>query len=143
MSLKQKIEADLREAMKSQEKQRVTTLRGLLSEIKQVEVDTRNIVDDEKIVSIIQKEVKKFKDALKFAQDASREDLIEKNKTELTIIQSYLGEQYSEEKLRELISAIIASGGDNIGKIMGMLNKEHKGKYEGKMASEIAKELLC
>ena len=58
-------------------------------------------------------------------------------------MKSYLGEQYSDEKLREVIGGIISSGADNIGAVMGVLNRGHKGKFEGKIASSIVKELLA
>ncbi len=136
------IEADIKTAMKAREQERLLTLRGLLSEIKRVEIDTRTTLTDEQISSIFQKEIKKRRDALTYAEQGKRDDLIAQNKAEIALIQSYLGEQYSEDKLRELIGSIISSGADNVGKIMGALNKDHKGKFEGKVASELAKSML-
>ena len=115
---------------------------NLESEIKRVEVDTRKEPTEPEIIAIFQKEIKKRRDALKFAEDAKREDLIEQNKYEIALIQGYLGDQLSEDKLKELIQGIIQSGNNNIGKIMGELNKTHKGKFEGQVASAIIKQLL-
>jgi uncharacterized protein YqeY len=141
--IKAKIQEDIKTAMKARDQERLTTLRQVTSAIKQIEVDTRTELDDAAVLSILQKEVKKRRDALQFAEDAKREDLIGQNKAEIALIQQYMGEQLSEEKLKELISGYIASGADNLGKIMGELNKSHKGKFEGKVASELAKSLLA
>ena len=140
--IKAKLQDDIKTAMKARDQEKLTTLRGLSSAIKQVEVDTRKEADEAAIVAIFQKEIKKRRDALQFAEQAKRDDLIEQNKSELALIQSYLGEQLSEEQLRTIISGLISSGADNLGKIMGELNKQHKGKFEGKVASELAKNLL-
>ena len=140
--IKAKILEDTKLAMKAKDQLRLNTLRGLTSEIKRTEIDTRKDLDDAGVVVILQREIKKRRDALQFAQDAKREDLIEQNQAEIVIIQSYLGEQLSEDKLREIIQALIASGANNLGKIMGELSKDHKGKFEGKVASELAKSLL-
>lgn len=141
-AIKAKLMEDIKTAMKAREQTRLTILRGLSSAIKQVEVDTRTEVDDPGVLSIFQKELKKRKDALQFAKDAGREDLIGQNVSEIELIQSYMGEQLSDEKLREIIAGFIAGGADSLGKIMGELNKQYKGKFDGKVASEFAKASL-
>ena len=140
--MKDKIQEDTKVAMKAGEKEKVTILRGLLAEIKRGEIDTKSDFDEAKCVAVIQKEIKKRRDAIEFAEKASREDLISQNKSEIAVLQSYLGEQLSEDELRGLISKLIEGGAANIGAIMGALNKDHKGKFEGKLASQIAKEVL-
>lgn len=140
--MKEKLQEDIKAAMKARNQELVTILRQLMSEFKRVEVDTRQELSEEAAIGIVQKEIKKRRDALDFAQKASRADLVAQNEKEIAVLQGYLGEQLSEDKLRELIAGLIAGGADNVGKIMGALNKEHKGKFEGKIASDIAKELL-
>ena len=140
--MKAKLQEDIKTAMKAKDQKTLDTLRCLMSEVKRIEIDTRKDLTEPEIIAIFQKEIKKRRDALKFAEDAKREDLAEQNKFEIALIQNYLGDQLSEDKLRELIKGIIASGGNNIGKIMGELNKSHKGKFEGQVASAIIKELL-
>lgn len=140
--IKIKIHDDIKTAMRARDQVKLTTLRQLSSAIKQVEVDNRKDVDDETVIAILQKEVKKRRDSLQFAEQAKRDDLIAQNKAELELIQSYLGAQLSEDDLRKIISSLISSGTDNLGKIMGELNKEHKGKFEGKLASDLARSLL-
>ena len=140
--MKDKLQNDIKEAMKARDQKRLETLRTVMSEIKRVEVDTRKDLTGPEIIAIFQKEIKKRRDALKFAEDASRADLVEQNKFEISLIQSYLGDQLSEEKLKELVGDLIKAGNDNIGKIMGALNKDYKGKFEGQVASRIIKEML-
>ncbi len=140
--MKEKLQDQIKTAMKEKDQHRLVTLRGLMSEIKRVEIDTREELTEEGCINIVQKEIKKRRDTIKFAEDGGRQDLVEQNNKEIALLQGFLGEQLSEEKLRELIKGLIAGGADNLGKIMGGLNKEHKGKFEGKTASEIAKQML-
>ena len=140
--MKAKIQEDIKTAMKARDQIRLDTLRGVLSEIKLLEIDKQTELNEEQFIQIVRKEMKKRRDAIEFAQKAARQDLIDKNEAELKILEPYLGDQLSEAQLRELITAAIGGGADNIGKIMGALNKDHKGKFDGKAASTIAKELL-
>jgi uncharacterized protein YqeY len=139
---KNKINALLKESMKARDQATVTTLRGLTAAIKQFEVDTRTEADEEKVVSIVQKEIKMRRDAIGFAKEQGREDLLTQNEAEVALLQKFLGEQLSEDELMALIKEAITGGANNLGAIMGMLNKSHKGKFEGKIASELAKTLL-
>ena len=140
--MKAKLQDDIKIAMKARNSGLLLILRSLQAALKQVEIDTRKELTDADCATILQKEIKKRRDALEFAEKANRDDLIEQNKHEITILQGYLGEQYSDDKIRELIKALIAGGADNIGKVMGGLNKDHKGKFDGKRANELAKEIL-
>lgn len=140
--LKKKVEEDVKAAMKARNQVLLNTVRGLLSEMKREEIDTRTELTDDRAVAIVQREVKKRKDALEFAKTAGRPELIEQNETELKILQSYLGEQITEEKLQQLIKELIVSGNDSVGKIMGALNKDYKGRFDGRLASELAKSAL-
>lgn len=140
--LKAKIQEDIKTAMKARDSQTLTTLRGLISEVKKTEIDTKTELDDAGVVVIIQKEIKKRRDAIDFAKQAGRDEMIADNEAEIVALQNYLAEQLSEDKLKEIISELIASGSNNIGQIMGSLNKDYKGQFEGKIASGVAKELL-
>lgn len=141
--MKIKIQEDIKVAMKARDQKKLDTLRMVMSEIKRVEIDTRKDLDEAGVLSVLQKEIKKRKDSLDFARQAQRQDLIEQNEYEIALIQSYLGEQYSTDKLRAMIKELVANGNDNIGKIMGALNKDHKGKFDGRLASDLAKEVLA
>ena len=132
----------MKEAMKNKDQTVVLTLRGVIAEVKKQEIDTKTTMNEEQVLGVIQKEIKKRRDTLKFAQDAGRQDMVEQTNLEIAILSKYLGEQISEEKLKEMIAGLIKGGADNVGKIMGALNKDHKGKFDGRLASEIAKQCL-
>lgn len=140
--IKDKLKADIISAMKAKEKTLLLTLRGLNAAIKQYEVDSRKDAEESIVLDIFKKEIKKRRDSIEFAVQNSRDDIVQKEQAEIDIIQAYLPEQYSNEKMQELIKDLIASGSDNMGKIMQALKAEHNGKYEGKLASQIAKTLL-
>ncbi len=140
--MKEQLQEDIKMAMKGGDKERLIVLRGLMSEIKKKEIDSKSELNEEQCIAVVQKEIKARRDAIEFAEKAGREEMVAKQNQEIEYLQAYLGEQLSEDKLRELISAMVDSGVDNIGKIMGALNKDYKGQFEGKQASTIAKELL-
>lgn len=140
--LKAKLQEDIKTAMRDKDKERLLTLRGLHAAVKQVEIDTRKDLDDAAVVDIVRKEIKKRRDSIEYGEQNKRFDLVDKDKAEITLLQNYLGEQISNEKLETLIKDSIAAGADNIGKIMTALNAQYKGKFEGKLASELAKKLL-
>ena len=141
-AIKTKIEEDIKTAMKAREQHLLLTLRSLMAAVKQVEVDSRKDVEDGDVLAVLQKEVKKRKEALQYAEKEQRDDLIAQNKAEVAMLQKYLGEQISEADLRKIIGELVAGGADAIGKVMGALNKEHKGKFDGKLASEICRSML-
>lgn len=140
--LKKKVEEDVKLAMKARDQLRLTTIRGLLSEIKREEIDSRTDTTDDRVITIVQREIKKRKDALEFAKNAGRAELVEQNETEISILQSYLGEQLSDSELKSLIADLVQQGNDSLGKIMGALNKDYKGRFDGRLASEMAKSSL-
>ena len=140
--MKAKVQDDLKTAMKAKDQMLVDTLRGLLSELNKLELDSGKELTDESFTSTVQKEIKKRRDAIEIGEKAGRAEFVQQNAAELKLLQRYLGEQLSEEQLASLIRGAISGGADNLGKVMGFLNKEHKGKFEGKIASELAKKLL-
>lgn len=141
-TLKETIQADVKDAMRARNQEVLTTLRGITAAIKQVEIDTREELDDNAVLDVLNKEVKKRRDAIKFASEGGRDDIVEQNQAELKILGKYVGEELSEEKLREIIQALVANGANNIGAVMGTLNRDYKGRFEGKLASQIVKEIL-
>ncbi len=142
MSLRAKIQEDVKEAMKARDQLRVNTVRGLFSEIRKQEIDTKSELNDEQIVAVLQKEVKKRKDALQYAMELNREELIEQNNKELELLHGYLGAPLTAEELGKVIADLVAGGADALGKVMGELNKSYKGRFDGKLASELAKQAL-
>jgi len=140
--LKAQIQEDIKAAMKQRKQELVVTLRGLVAEINKAEIDGRTELSDDQCLGLIQKEIKKRRDTISFAEQGNRTDLVEQNKNEISMLQNYLGEQLGEDQLRKIISELVSAGANSIGAVMGALNKEHKGKFEGKIASELVKEIL-
>lgn len=140
--LKKTLLADIKTAMKAKDKEALVTLRGLSAAIKQIEVDSRRDVEDADVISVARKEIKKRRDSIEFASKAGRDEMVAQDEKEIALIENYLGEQLSEQELEAFIKEKVDSGASNIGAIMGALNQTHKGKFEGRVASTIAKKYL-
>ena len=144
--LKNRLQKDLRVAMKNKDSFKRDTIRFLMGAIKQIEVDERRESSDADIVKIIQKSLKQREDAAKQYKEANRDELYEKEIKEANLLKEYLPKQLSDEELKEIIKQIIAkveaTSMKDIGKVMGAAIKETSGKADGKRINAIAKELL-
>ena len=132
MSLKERITDDMKAAMRSGEKQRLGLIRMITAGIKQREVDERITLDDSQVLSVLEKMIKQRKESLVQFQAGNRQDLVEKEAAEITLLQGYLPSQLSDAELDALIGdAITASGAVSVkdmGKVMGII----KGKAQGR-----------
>ena len=146
MLLKDQIKDEVKVAMKAKDTVRRDALRLLTSAFKQVEVDERIELDDAATLKIIQKQVKQRMDSLTQFKEAGRDDLAEKEQSEITIFEAYLPKQLDDAELTERIKAVIAKVGaesmKDIGKVMGMASKELNGLADGKRINTTAKALL-
>lgn len=144
--LTEKIEKDLIEAMKAHNETNVSVLRMLKSAIKNQEIQKQTELKDEDVMSVIQSQIKQRQDSIALYEQGQRTELAEKEKTEIGILIKYLPEQMSEEKIREIVKkAVIDSGASSIqemGKVMGVLMPQVKGKADGSLVSKIVKEEL-
>jgi uncharacterized protein len=147
MELKQTLLSDLKEAMKSKDSLKVDTLRLIVSEIKNREIDLREELGDEAITALLTTQIKKRKEAASMFEKGGRTDLKEKEENEMAIIQVYLPEQVGEEELKQRIQAVItetgAQGPKDMGKVMKVVVPEFKGKAEGDQIRKIVTELLA
>jgi uncharacterized protein YqeY len=141
--VKNKIQDDLKAAMKSGDKLRMMALRSVLSEISRLEKDVRRDPNDAEILQIIKRERAKREESLEFARKAARQDLIEQNETEAKILESYLPAATSADEVRAEIAAAIAAGASQMGPIMKALRDKFGAGLDGKTASELAKEALA
>jgi len=141
--MKQKIQDDLKAAMKSGEKLKVMALRGILSEVSRMEKDVRREPNEAEIIQIIKRERARREESLEFARKANRQDLIEQNEAEAKVLESYLPAAASADDVRAAASAAIASGANNIGAVMKALREKFGASLDGKLASDIAKEALA
>jgi uncharacterized protein YqeY len=132
MSLKERITDDMKAAMRSGEKERLGVIRMITSAIKQREVDERITLDDTQVLSVLEKMIKQRKESLVQFQAGNRQDLVDKESAEITLLQGYLPTQLSGTEIDGLINdAIAASGAASIrdmGKVMAII----KGKAQGR-----------
>lgn len=146
MALKEQILNDIKEAMKQKDDFKRDTLRTLNAAFKQVEVDERIELDDERILKIITSEIKKRKDAIELYSKGGREDLAQKEQEEITLFESYLPQQLSDEELQTALKELIANLGVNSLKDQGLVMKEAKAKFgarvDGKRLNVTLRELL-
>lgn len=146
MSLKERLMADLKDAMKNKDKLRKDVITMVRAAIKQKEVDERVELDDADIENIISKQLKEKKSSIEEFKKGNRQDLVDQTKAEIEILLKYLPEQLSDEELKEIIKKVIdeneITSMKDIGKLMKNVMPLIKGKADGKQVNIIAKELL-
>jgi uncharacterized protein len=146
MTLKEKLLAHMKEALKSKDSVRLNTIRSIISATKNQEIDLRRELQNEEVLSLITREVKKRKEASSLYKQGGRTDLMEKEDQEQLILQAYLPKQVSEEVLRKRIQEVIeetgADGMKDFGKIMKVLVPEFKGKADNALIKDLAGEFL-
>jgi len=146
MSLIKKIDEDLIKALKGGDKSKVTLLRGLKSDIKYKRIDKGDDLTDEDVLAVLSGAAKKRRDSIEQFRNGNRMDLVEKESAELEIIQGYLPDQLSEEKLREFIrESIEATQADSpakLGLVMKNLMPKIKGKANGKLVNQLVSRML-
>jgi uncharacterized protein YqeY len=132
MSLKERITDDMKAAMRSGEKQRLGVIRMITAAIKQREVDERISLDDTQVLSVLEKMIKQRKESLVQFQAGNRQDLVEKEAAEITLLQGYLPSQLSDSELDALIGEAIAASGAASVKDMGKVMAIIKGRAQGR-----------
>lgn len=147
MSLEAKIVSDLKEAMKAKDKAALRGIRAIKSAILLIKTDGSGTeMTEDKEIKLLQKLVKQRKDSLEIYEKQSREDLAEKEREEIAIIEKYLPAQLGAEELEAIIKQIIEQTGaasmKDMGKVMGMASKQLAGKADGKTISAVVKSLL-
>lgn len=146
MSLKDKLLADLKLAMKNKEKIKKDTIQMVRAAVLQVEKDKKVVLSDEDILGVIAKELKKRKSALPDYKKSNRQDLIDNLNIEIEILSKYLPEQISEEELehivKEVIEEINATSMKDMGKVMAAIMPKTKGCADGNLVSTIVKKFL-
>ena len=146
MPLITQIQEDINTALRGRERLKLTTLRILLSVIKQKEKDTEQEISDDEILEIIEKQVQLRKEAAELYQAADRLELFEKENEEATILQGYLPEKLDELELTKIIETIISNTGaetiQDMGRVMAELKNQSQGSIDMKQASGIVRMLL-
>lgn len=146
MDLKEKLSADYKEALKAGEKLRVSTIRLILAEIKNAEIAKREDLSDEELLAVVSREARKRKEAIEEFEKGGRVDLVEKETSELAMIEAYLPEQLSDGDVRsmaeEAIKEVGATSPGDLGKVMVKLMPRLKGKADGKKVNQMVREML-
>ena len=133
-SLTARIEADMKSAMRAKDKERLGTIRLIRAAIKQIEVDERIVLDDTRVLAILDKMVKQRRDSISQFRDAKRDDLADKEESELTLIQTYLPQPLSDAEIDAIVEEAIAATGatspQDMGKVMGKVKPQVQGRAD-------------
>jgi uncharacterized protein len=140
---KEKLQDDLKTAMKASEKLRTMTLRGVIAEITRIEKDVRREANEAEIVQVIKRERARRDEVLEFARKGGRHDLIEQNENEAKILDAYLPAALSPDEVEAAIAAQLSASVNQIGPIMKALRDQFGARLDGKMASDLVKQMLA
>lgn len=145
-AIKNKIQEDMKDAMRRQEKERLGTIRLIMAALKQREVDERIILNDEQILSVLNKMIKQRRDSISQYEAGNRPDLAQKEAEEIRIIQTYLPAPLSDTEIARLVTECIqethATSPKDMGKVMALLKTKLQGKGDMSVISIKVKEAL-
>ncbi|WP_018624088.1 GatB/YqeY domain-containing protein [Kangiella aquimarina] len=145
-ALNDRIKEAMKDAMRAKDKARLSTIRLILSAIKQVEVDTRSELDDTAILAILDKMVKQRRESIKQYEDAGRQELADVEYAEIEVLQEFLPKPLTDDEIAELIEQAISSTGaesiKDMGKVMGILKPQLQGRADmGQVSGKIKSRL--
>lgn len=145
-ALKARLQDEIKVAMKTGLKDRLQTLRLISSDIKQIEVDTRVLIDDAGVIAVLEKMLKRRRDSIEQFGAAGRQDLVDKEAAEVVVVQSFLPEALSDAELDALISAAMneagASSAKDMGKVISLLKPRVAGRADMQALSAKVKARL-
>ncbi len=145
--LKQRITQDMKQAMRARDKQRLGTIRLILSELKRIEVDERIELDDERILVVMDKMLKQRRESIKQFLSANRQDLVDIEAAEVTVIQEYMPAALSEEEVGQLVKqamdTIGATSMKDMGAVMAQLKPKLQGRADMAKVSQLIKQQLA
>lgn len=146
MSLKERLTDSMKEAMRAKDKPRLGTVRLALAALKQVEVDERIELDDERVVTILVKMVKQRRESIRQYEDAGRQDLADQEAYEIGVLEEFLPRQLSEQDVLAAVEKAIATTGaskpQDMGKVMGVLKGQLAGVADMGKVSQLVKQQL-
>lgn len=140
--LKSRLQSDLNAARKDRDKLRTLVLSTVLSEVRNKEIDLREELDDDAVVQVVSRGIKQRKDASEQMRAAGRDELADQEDAQAAVLQEYLPEGMSEDEVRQIVQEIVASGATEIGPLMGRLMPRIRGRFDGKEANRIVREVL-
>ena len=143
--IKTRIQDDMKDAMRAKDSVRLGTIRLLMAAIKQVEVDTRIMLNDEGVMTVLNKMIKQRRESIVQFEAAARQELADKEKAEIAILQAYLPEQMSDADVDKEIKAALAETGatsiKDMGKVMKAVLDKQPG-IDGKIVNQFVREIL-
>lgn len=141
-----KIEMDLKDALKTQDKAKVGVLRILISKCKNKSIATGKPLEDSEVMKVLQTAAKQHKESIKLYKQGQRSDLVDQETTELNIVEAYLPSMMTEDEIKLIVTSVIeqtgASSMADFGKVMPQVMKKGAGKIDGGVAQNLLKELL-
>ncbi|MEZ5672033.1 MAG: GatB/YqeY domain-containing protein [Thiotrichaceae bacterium] len=146
LTLTQRIQEDMKTAMRAGAKQQLGVIRLILAAIKQREVDERIVLDDNQVVAVLDKMLKQRRESIEQYEKAAREDLAAQERFEVTVLQQYMPQQMSEAEIVALVQQAIAETGANsakdMGKVMNLIRPQMQGRADMKVVSDLVKKQL-
>lgn len=146
MSLSERLNEDMKQAMKSQDKFKLSVIRMVKASIKNLEIDQHKTLDDNEVLDILSREIKQRKDSLQEFKQAGRDDLVQKLEAEIAILMEYMPQQLSEEEIKVIVQQTIqevgATSKADMGKVMGALMPKVKGRADGKLVNQLVQQSL-
>jgi len=144
--LLKKLQDEMKTAMKSGDRDRLSVIRMLISEIKKVQIDKKKELSDDEIIQVLQRYAKQRKESIKQYKEAGREDLAQKEEAELKVVQEFLPQPLSEEEIQKIVDQVIeetgASSIKDMGRVMKSVMEKIKGRADGSIVSSIVKKKL-
>ena len=142
----EKLTADMKEAMKQGEKERLSVIRLVRGAVRQAEIDGKKILSDDEVIGVITKEVKMRRDSIEEFERGKRADLVKKAEEEISLLMPYLPSQLSIDEVKKIVEEAVAEVGattaKDMGKVMGALMPRVKGRADGKLVNEIVRSIL-
>ena len=146
MSLLERLNSDIKQAMKNKEKDKLSVIRMIKSSIQNEAIKTGNELSEDEELTVLSREVKQRKDSLHEFDKAGRQDLVEKIRTELQYVELYMPKQLSEEEVSEIVKQAISETGASskaeMGKVMSVIMPKVKGKAEGSLVNKLVQQHL-
>jgi uncharacterized protein YqeY len=146
MSLSERIQLEMTKAVKAKDKPRLSALRMIRSAIQNREIDKRAALTDEEVVETLSSLVKKHKESIEQFRKGNREDLVQKEESELQVILSFMPEQMNRKEIKknleEIIRELEAEGPGDLGAVMKVAMSRLKGRVEGRLVQQLVREML-
>ncbi len=146
MTMKSRLNDDLKQAMRDKDTLRRDVIRYLRSEVRNQEIRDQKELDDAGVIQVLSRQAQQRRDSVEVYKDADRQDLADKEESELSVILSYLPQQMTRDEIVELVNRVVgevgASGPADMGKVMGSIMPQVRGKAEGREVNAIVQETL-